>query len=118
MTTYMIVPDTTMSGEDIPNPLAKLPFISESGCRRLCDEDEECEAFTFSSRYLGSCAGMLIKRPVNQCNLKKSGKMPTSQTTGSILFIKKGRKSFTMFWLFIVVLVIIVFVMMAQNKPK
>ena len=118
MTTYMIVPDTTISGQDIENPLAKHPFISEGECRRLCDEDDRCEAFTYSSRFLGKCGGVLVKRPVNECKLKASGKMPTSPKDGSVLFVKKGRKSFTMFWVFLAVFVLMVFVLMAMNKPK
>lgn len=115
MSTYQILPQTVMHGKLISNPIANNPFISEEQCRRVCDDLEECSAFTYAPALLGKCGERLVHRPMGKCMLF-DGIGPTQPGDDITTYIKGPRSSFWVFWVFLALLVLVVFVGMAKRK--
>lgn len=119
MTTYMIAPQTTLTGYDIKNPMTDGHFTKgEEGCRRLCDMDDRCEAFVWKPQFNGVCDGLIHKQSINECSLKMRSGVPTQYDPTATLYVKQGRKNFWLLWLFLIVLGVIVFVSFAQRGMK
>lgn len=106
MTTYEIVPETEISGFEYE--LGKiLPQTSITTCRRMCNDEGECDAFGWSDQNDGTCS------------LKKgSSSAPRRWRQNATLYIKKGNSSYWLLWVFLAVLGVMVFLILCRRKMK
>lgn len=105
MAVYQIVPQTTLQD----SPFENVDVRNEEICRKKCDsKGEDCTAFVYihpsDIKDFGSC--LLFNNHTFQS-------VPSSN---SILFVKNGRRSYWMLWLFLVLLVILIFLSRCGKK--
>ena len=103
MPTYEIIPETTINGYDLSQSVSD---ISSSKCRKMCDNEDECVAFAWTS------GGSGIK---SLCSLKKNSTAPTSYNSKSTLYIKKGNPSYWILWTFFAILGIVIFMSLCKS---
>ena len=119
MSTYEIIPETTIAGYDLvldATTSNAIKTMTEDDCRRLCDQRSSCEAFSYTPAFTGKCGGILVNYQGGICNIKSSNQVPMQYATGTTLYLKRGRKSYTLLWIFLAILGIIIFVLMARKK--
>lgn len=117
MSTYEIIPETTIQGFGIvlDDPTI-LNGVTEEQCRRLCDTNSECEAFTFTPPFVGVCDSVLVNYKGGICGLKTSNQVPTAYATGTTTYLKGQRRPYTLLWIFLAIVGIVIFVMMGRAK--
>lgn len=117
MSTYEIIPETTIQQYDVKlDDPSVLTGVTEEECRRLCDTNTECEAFTFTPPFVGVCDSILVNYKGGICGLKVSNQVPTQYATGTTLYLKGKRRPYTLLWIFLAILGIAIFVLMARKK--
>ena len=103
MTTYEIVPETEIKGYELGK---STPQTSISTCRRMCNDESECEAFVWSDRDDGTCS------------LKRNSTAPRQWDQHTTLYIKKGNSSYWLLWVFLAVLGIVVFLILCRRQKR
>jgi hypothetical protein len=103
MTTYEIVPETEIKGYDLGETV---PQTSISTCRRMCNDNRDCEAFVWSDINEGTCS------------LKSNATVLRNWNENSTLYIKKENSSYWLLWMFLAILGIMVFLILCGRKKR
>jgi hypothetical protein len=100
MSTYEIIPETDLFGND-------LSISSEATmkkCRKLCDKNRKCKGFVWDDIS-------------SKCYLKNYiDKEHTKNIKGWTLYIKAGNPDYWLLWIFLAVLGIIILMYLCKRK--
>lgn len=108
--TYQIFPRTTVQGTTIESvtPQGETNDISLGACRCLCDERDDCVGFTIN------------KTTGKDCKLKSTNE-GTAVNTAFDGYLKGGRSSYIILWMFVFTLVLFIFLAISNqhsNSPN
>jgi hypothetical protein len=104
MAVYQIVPSTSLQ----ENPYDSFSVRDENICRKKCDSYEECTAFVYEHPT--------SKKDTGNCLLYNNNVYSTVPYSNSTLFVKNGRKSYWILWLFLGMLVALIFLSRCSKR--
>jgi|688.fasta_scaffold11614_6 hypothetical protein len=106
MAVYQIAPQTSL--QDLP--FEEIDVRNEEVCRKKCDsKEEDCTAFVYKHPS--------AKKEFGSCLLFNNHTFQSIPSPGSILFVKNGRRSYWILWLFLAMLVALIFLSRC-GKPR